>query len=276
MAPTGIAAYGIRGWTLNFGLAIPVKNWGELGAAALGRLQTRWRNTKVLILDEKSMIGRLGFGKMDRRLRQVFPHSGEEILGGMAVLLFGDFAQLPPIGDKPLYSDVVARVRTGLSEDGRRAYLSFNQSITLQHIFRQNGLDAESEQFRDALLRQRTYAITEQDFELFSTCPKDRVTSADAATFKDALRLFPTRASVDLYNHTQLAISNKPVVRCKAKHGGGRQATAATEEDADGLVKEILLAEGARVMITRNLWTAQGMLLHGQIMNFIMLINLQV
>lgn len=88
MAPTGIAAYGIRGWTLNFGLAIPVKNWGELGAAALGRLQTRWRNTKVLILDEKSMIGCLGFGKMDCCLHQVFPHSGEEILGGMAVLLF--------------------------------------------------------------------------------------------------------------------------------------------------------------------------------------------
>jgi len=35
-------------------------------------------------------------------------------------------------------------------------------------------------------------------------------------------------------------------------------AKKASEEDADGLEPEILLAEGACIMITRNLWTAKG------------------
>ena len=35
-------------------------------------------------------------------------------------------------------------------------------------------------------------------------------------------------------------------------------AAKASEEDADGLETDILLAEGARVMVTWNLWTSKG------------------
>ncbi|KAJ6522692.1 hypothetical protein B0H10DRAFT_1864934, partial [Mycena sp. CBHHK59/15] len=50
----------------------------------------------------------------------------------------------------------------------------------------------------------------------------------------------------------------KPVLRCFAKHNGP-EAKKASEEDAEGLQKEVLLAEGARVMITRNVWTSKGL-----------------
>jgi hypothetical protein len=43
-----------------------------------------------------------------------------------------------------------------------------------------------------------------------------------------------------------------------AKHNSP-EAKKASDEDAEGLQKEILLAEGARVMITRNVWTSKGM-----------------
>jgi hypothetical protein len=43
-----------------------------------------------------------------------------------------------------------------------------------------------------------------------------------------------------------------------AKHNGP-EAKKASEEDAEDLQKEVLLAEGARVMITRNVWTSKGM-----------------
>ena len=36
-------------------------------------------------------------------------------------------------------------------------------------------------------------------------------------------------------------------------------ASRASEEDAEGLERLILLAEGAQVMITRNLWTSKGL-----------------
>ena len=39
------------------------------------------------------------FGQVDKRLRQAFPHHGDEVLGGCSCLLFGDFGQLPPVMD---------------------------------------------------------------------------------------------------------------------------------------------------------------------------------
>jgi hypothetical protein len=53
LAPTGVAAFGIRGWTINFGLMIPVKEGSEfnqLGQSSLARFQTRWKEIKLLIL----------------------------------------------------------------------------------------------------------------------------------------------------------------------------------------------------------------------------------
>ena len=71
------------------------------------------------------------------------------------------------------------------------------------------------------------------------------------------MRLLPTRALVHETNIKRLSELGKPVVRCKAKHNCPA-ARKASEEDADGLEAEILLAEGAKVMVTRNLWTAKG------------------
>ncbi|KAK7034241.1 hypothetical protein R3P38DRAFT_2519159, partial [Favolaschia claudopus] len=59
-------------------------------------------------------------------------------------------------------------------------------------------------------------------------------------------------------NIVRLANLQKAVVRCKAKHNS-TEAKKASEEDADGLEKEVLLAEGAKIMITRNVWTSKGL-----------------
>ena len=51
LAPTGVAAFGIHCWTINFGLMIPVKEGNEfnqLGQNSLAHFQTRW---KEIILD---------------------------------------------------------------------------------------------------------------------------------------------------------------------------------------------------------------------------------
>ena len=66
LAPTGVAAFGIRGWTINFGLMIPVKEGAEFNQlSSLARFQTRWKEIKLLIMDEKSMVGRSQVGQMD-------------------------------------------------------------------------------------------------------------------------------------------------------------------------------------------------------------------
>jgi hypothetical protein len=172
LAPTGVAAFGIRGWTINFGLMIPVKEGSEfnqLGQSSLARFQTRWKEIKLRILDEKSMVGRSQLGRVDHRLRQAYPQNADEIFGGIPAIFFGGFAQLPPVGDSPIYSDKPSGYRTALNAEGRRVFESFNQSVTLQTVFCQTGQDEEQVKFREALLRLRTYSTTYEDYTLFST-----------------------------------------------------------------------------------------------------------
>jgi hypothetical protein len=152
LAPTGIAAFGIRGWTINFGMSIPVREGSEfqqLGQSALHCHQTRWNNTKLLILDEKSMVGRAQMGRCDRHLRQAFPGDASETLGGLPTLFLGDFGQLPPIGDTPLFSPKVfsGGSRASLLSQGRTVYELFKQSVTLNHIYCQEGDDPEQVAF---------------------------------------------------------------------------------------------------------------------------------
>ena len=175
----------------------------------------------------------------------------------MPAIILGDFAQLPPIGDTPLYSTRDSTRKTALTAEGKRVYNAFTQSITLSRVFRQEGDNPEQIRFRDALLRLRTYSTNVDDYELFKTRFWDNLSEDERQKAKLALHLLPTRASVDECNIKQLAALAKPVVKCKAKHNCPA-AKKASDEDADGLQQEVLLAEGAKVMVTRNLWTAKG------------------
>ena len=67
----------------------------------------------------------------------------------------------------------------------------------------------------------------------------------------------PRKEDVFSFNWTHLAGSGLPVLKVKAKHSSA-EAEKASEEDAEGLAPQVLLSEGATVMITRNLWTAKG------------------
>ena len=115
------------------------------------------------------MVGRSQVGCMDRRLYQAYPQNADEILGGMPAIFFGDFAQLPPVGDSRMYSDKRSAYCTALHEEGRCVFESFNQSVTLKTVFHQTGKNAEQVKFREALLRLCTYSTTPDDYGLFST-----------------------------------------------------------------------------------------------------------
>lgn len=259
VAPTGIAAFGIRGLTLHASLKIPIRGWDQLAGTSLSTLQQRWTSKKLLILDEKSMIGRSLFGKLDERLRQIFPNHSTEFFGGLSVLLFGDFAQLPPVLDSPLYSDQDTQASAGLSNAGRRAYATgFTQTVTLTTIFRQQGEDPDSIAFRKILQNQRQYAIDDQDFALLQTRMWGNLTNDEKDSFRSVIHLLPTHEDVNAYNALRLAALDMPVARCKAVNIGPG-ASKASDEDAGGLEKVVLLAEGAQVMITRNLWTSTGL-----------------
>ena len=88
--------------------------------------------------------------QVDKRLHQAFPHHADEVFGGCSVLLFGDFGQLPPVGDLPLYTTASHKP---LSDLGRAAYQMFNCAVVLDQVMRQSGEDASQVLFRDILLK---------------------------------------------------------------------------------------------------------------------------
>ena len=68
----------------------------------------------------------------------------------------------------------------------------------------------------------------------------------------------PTKDSVEQYSHIHLAQCEEPVPILPAKHSS-ETARKASDEDAEGLHAKVLIAVGASVMLTRNLWTSKGM-----------------
>ena len=66
----------------------------------LQRLQLKLEGKAYLIVDEISMIGHKMFSWLDRLCAGT--GNQNKPFGGISVILFGDFGQLPPVGDRAL------------------------------------------------------------------------------------------------------------------------------------------------------------------------------
>ena len=85
-----------------------------------------------------------------------------------------------------------------------------------------------------------------------------RISTTEIVTFKSALHLYPTVAAVLEHNIHKLNENGQPIAKIKALHSGPNAAKA-TSDDAGGLDLVLLIAQGARVMLTANLWVAAGL-----------------
>ena len=137
------------------------------------------------------------FGQVDQRLRQAFPHRAGEALGGCSCLLVGDFGQLPPVMDLPLYSAVP---RSAIADLGHSTYQLFAKAVVLTEVSQQDGQDREQVRFRKLLLHLRNGEINVADWELLMT----HRSQVDSAGFEDALYLHLTVQAVSEYNVAKL------------------------------------------------------------------------
>jgi hypothetical protein len=255
-APTGIAAFNIVGKTLHSLLRLPVKGKkSDLSVATLQALQALFKDCRFLIIDEKSMIDIKMLSLIDDRLRAILPASSDQHFGGVNVLLCGDFFQLPPVGGKPLFS------RSHMQVDaikGSQLYQAFDRTIRLIQVMRQQGDDEISTRFRLALSELRVGQLSKESWELLCTRIANQLSPEELMPFDSVLRLYFTTEEVRETNSAKLAATNRPVKRILACHKG-RNATKATEEEADNLCSDIYLCIGAQVMLTTNLWTEMGL-----------------
>lgn len=210
LAPTGVAAFNINGETYHSALALrpnPSTSglFGEVAPSRLAALQESWGAVRYLIIDEKSMIGTLGLAQIDRRLAQIFPAAAHPF-GGLSVLLFGDFAQLPPVGDTPMYSRNQGSAIGDLAQarfHGRRCFPAFAESITLGQIMRQAATDPQTVAFKNVLRHLRCGKVVPDDYAVLRTRSWDQVGLANRESFRDSI-LLASDQTVDKINHNTL------------------------------------------------------------------------
>ena len=102
LAPTGIAASLLNGKTIHSFFALGIRDFFSdediYDIATNSRLKKRFRELKVLIIDEVSMVSPTIFSVMDKVLQ--IAKKNDKPFGGIQVILSGDFFQLPPISRK--------------------------------------------------------------------------------------------------------------------------------------------------------------------------------
>ncbi len=100
-ATTGIAAVNISGATIHswsgIGLAkLPAEQIARnILSVKMSKLRRKIIRTKILAIDEISMLSAETFDKLNEVLKIV--RNNNSPMGGLQILLFGDFLQLPPI-----------------------------------------------------------------------------------------------------------------------------------------------------------------------------------
>ncbi|KAF5196426.1 Atp-dependent dna helicase pif1 [Thalictrum thalictroides] len=90
MAPTGVAAFNIGGTTIHYELSISSEwrfflQYKHISGDQCRKMQDDFKDTKLIIIDEYSMLGRAMLAYIDLRCRDIF--AKKEAFGGVSVVL---------------------------------------------------------------------------------------------------------------------------------------------------------------------------------------------
>lgn len=209
-------------------------------------LLKRWRSTHTLIIDEVSMLLPELLEKLDTIARAL--RGTMQPMGGLQVILVGDFFQLPPITEK----ESVCLFESALWKD-----LLGGRCVELTHLERQN-----DPRFLPILAEARRGSL--------SPASTDVLRSRQGLPW-DTLEIRPTmlfsrKVDVERINEEGLAALSGPRHTYKVETLGGlgipadRLQKAVTKLDKHApYATELVLAEGAQVMLIKNSNVADGL-----------------
>lgn len=256
VAPTAIAAQVVDGrtWHSYFGVGIMQ---GGLSASLERSLSSEervsaFRTLEILIVDEVSFICEEQLRLMSWIL-QTARNRRSEAFGGVRVIAFGDFCQLPPVPRFP-----GSRPQFCFQESAINNFYCWKQAAfeTITLSKNERTLDREFSKLLENIRVGRPLT----DDELATLNSRRIVT--DTVIPEDALRIYPTRAMVSEHNESEL---RKLPGELKEYHGWSDRNDLSERELP--LSKVIRLKVGAKVMVRRNLYDVipAGEVLNGEI-----------
>lgn len=218
-ALTGLAALNVGGSTLHSFAGMG----HDLSKVPSKFVLDRWKRTKVLIVDEVSMLTTTFLEKIHPLI----------VKSSIQVIFFGDFLQLPPVKGDPCF----------LSKMWDKLGLRDN-TILLKKIMRQSDTD-----FISVLGEVRVGSLSERSIRYLRRLEKKKVPNMDSIT-----KLYALNRDVQSENMAKLKEIDSPLVVLKAEDNIPKTNKSLfkqlLEKEAP---REIHIKVGARVMLTRNM-----------------------
>ncbi|CAB4032890.1 ATP-dependent DNA helicase PIF1 [Paramuricea clavata] len=263
LAPTGKAAYLIKGNTIHSALAIPAsqspKNYKPLDSGRLNTLRCQLGALKLILLDEISMVGNSMFTiQLNNRLKDL--KGSKEDFDSVSIITIGDFFQLKPVMDGYIFTDVQSLSSYNILVPN--LWKKYFKMFELDEIMRQR----ESKMFAEILNRLREGNHTSSDLEKL----KERCVEEPNCP-KEALRLFVQNALVDSYNEKvfESFSRNKYTIKAQDSVIGAcspeskekimRQIPYVSLRNSKQLAHKLKLAVGQRTEIAINVRTVDGL-----------------
>ena len=101
---------------------------------------------------------------INQRLKELKPENVNIPFGGVSIIIMGDFAQLPPVMDKPMF-------HSGKLNDNQRIgsllYELFDKAVIFNQIMRQQG--EEEAGFRDLLFKITKGTFNREDWQFMQS-----------------------------------------------------------------------------------------------------------
>lgn len=240
-ASTGIAACNIGGVTIHSFSGIGI---GEGSAEDLSvkvrknrKATSRWIRTKVLIIDEVSMLDGDLFDKL-AKLGSIIRKSSVPF-GGIQVVVTGDFFQLPPVSKGSSAAVKFAFEAQCWSQTIQRTF-------NLTKVFRQ-----KDEEFVNMLNDMRFGKLSSLSIDRFKSLSR-------AIDYRDGIgptELFPRREDVDRSNQSRMASLTAEEKQYTATDGGSLKDPNQREKILSNFMapKRLVLRVGAQVMLIKNM-----------------------
>lgn len=237
---TGLAGCLLGGTTINAFAGIG-KGDGDIDAmlrsASRGDALFRWRQAKVLIIDEISMMDGALFDKLESISRAI--RQSKDAFGGIQLVLAGDYHQLPPVSRNSATRKFCFEAHSWGS--------CVQNSIELKTVFRQSDSD-----FIDILGRIRAGTVAQHEIpQLLGQC--FRPLNVDDGILPT--QLFTHRADVEALNLRELESLKGDMVTYSAHDSGD----SALLDGSCPAPRKLQLKIGAQVMLTRNISSRQGL-----------------